>query len=63
MKMGHFVGLDYGAQELGPQMPLTVVAASQTKPKAKPYKLFDGGGLFLGIAPAFVEICVAGVTG
>jgi integrase len=52
MKMGHFVGLDYGAQELGPQMPLTVVAASQTKPKAKPYKLFDGGGLFLLVNPS-----------
>lgn len=33
-------------------MPLTVVAATQAKPKQKPYKLSDGGGLFLLVSPS-----------
>lgn len=33
-------------------MPLTVVAANQAKPKEKPYKPFDGGGLFLLVNPS-----------
>ena len=32
-------------------MPLTDTAIKNTKPKDKPQKLFDGGGLFLQIAP------------
>lgn len=32
-------------------MPLTDVALRRLKPKAKPYKLYDGGGLFLWVQP------------
>lgn len=32
-------------------MPLTDVAIRRIKPKAKPYKLYDGGGLFLWVQP------------
>jgi integrase len=32
-------------------MPLTMLAAKQAKPNQKPYKLFDGGGLFLLVNP------------
>ena len=32
-------------------MPLTDTALRNAKPKAKPYKLFDGGGLFLIVTP------------
>lgn len=33
-------------------MPLTDTAIRKTKPAAKPQRLFDGGGLYLEIAPA-----------
>ena len=33
-------------------MPLTDTAVRQAKPRAKPYKLADGGGLFLLVAPS-----------
>jgi hypothetical protein len=32
-------------------MPLTVTTILAAKPRAKPYKLFDGGGLYLSIEP------------
>lgn len=32
-------------------MPLTDVAIRRIKPKSKPYKLYDGGGLFLWVQP------------
>ncbi len=32
-------------------MPLTNIAVQKAKPKSKPTKLFDGGGLFLLIQP------------
>ena len=32
-------------------MPLSVVAISKAKPKDKPYKMFDGGGLYLFVQP------------
>ena len=34
-------------------MPLTDTAIRNTKPADKPIKLFDGGGLFLHITPAW----------
>lgn len=37
---------------LGATVPLTDLQIRNAKPKAKPYKLFDGGGLYLEIAPA-----------
>lgn len=33
-------------------MPLTDTTIKNAKPKAKPYRLFDGGGLYLEVAPA-----------
>ena len=33
-------------------MPLTDLELKNAKPKGKPYKLFDGGGLYLEVAPA-----------
>jgi hypothetical protein len=33
-------------------MPLTDTAVRNTRPDAKPLKLFDGGGLFLLVTPA-----------
>jgi hypothetical protein len=33
-------------------MPLTDVAIRKAKPKKAPYKLSDGGGLFLWVQPA-----------
>lgn len=33
-------------------MPLTDVAIRKAKPEAKPYKLSDGGGLYLEVSPA-----------
>jgi integrase len=33
-------------------MPLTDVAIRRAKPAAKPYKLFDGGGLYVEVVPA-----------
>ncbi|HEY3074626.1 MAG TPA: integrase arm-type DNA-binding domain-containing protein, partial [Burkholderiales bacterium] len=35
-----------------PHMPLTDVAIRKAQPRAKPYKLFDGGGLYLLVSPA-----------
>ena len=32
--------------------PLTATQIQNAKPKDKPYKLFDGGGLFLQVTPA-----------
>lgn len=32
-------------------MPLTEIAIRKAKPDAKPYKMGDGGGLFLLIKP------------
>lgn len=32
-------------------MPLTVTAITAAKPKSKPYKLADGGGLYLLVQP------------
>lgn len=33
-------------------MPLTGIALRNAKPKEQPYKLFDGGGLFLYVTPS-----------
>ena len=33
-------------------MPLTALAANSAKPRTKPFKLFDGGGLFLMVNPS-----------
>ncbi len=33
-------------------MPLTDIALRNAKPKEQPYKLFDGGGLFLYVTPS-----------
>ena len=33
-------------------MPLTDIAVRNAKPKTKPFKLSDGGGLFLWVQPA-----------
>ena len=33
-------------------MPLTNISVKNTKPGEKPIKLFDGGGLFLHVAPS-----------
>ena len=33
-------------------MPLTDTAIRAAKPRAKPRKLFDGGGLYLEVSPA-----------
>jgi len=33
-------------------MPLTDIAIRKAKPKAKSYKIFDGGGLYLEVAPS-----------
>jgi len=41
----------YASREL-PPMSLTVTAIKAFKPKAKPYKEFDGGGLYLEVAPS-----------
>lgn len=38
-------------QEGCPQMPLTDTAVRNAKPRDKPVRLFDGGGLYLEIAP------------
>ena len=32
--------------------PLTDMVVRNAKPKSSPYKLFDGGGLFLLVSPA-----------
>ena len=32
--------------------PLTAIQVKNAKPKDKPYKLFDGGGLYLLVSPA-----------
>jgi len=32
--------------------PLTDMVIKNAKPKSRPYKLFDGGGLFLLVSPA-----------
>ncbi len=32
-------------------MPLTIVTVRNAKPKEKPYRLFDGGGMYLEVAP------------
>ncbi len=36
-----------------PQMSLTNTAALNAKPKNKPYKMFDSGGLFLYVPKAY----------
>ena len=33
-------------------MPLTDIAIRSAKPRSKPYKLSDGGGLYLLVTPA-----------
>ncbi len=33
-------------------MPLTDAVIRQAKPRAKAYKLFDGGGLYIEVAPS-----------
>lgn len=38
-------------QEEVPQMPLTDVQIKQLQPKEKPYKIFDGGGLYIEVFP------------
>ena len=35
-----------------PPMPLTDVAIRALKPKDKAYRVFDGGGLYLEVAPS-----------
>lgn len=37
---------------LGATVPLTDLELKNAKPRGKPYKLFDGGGLYLEVAPA-----------
>lgn len=37
---------------MGATVPLTDLEIRNAKPKAKPYKLFDGGGLHLEVVPA-----------
>jgi hypothetical protein len=36
---------------VAPNMPLTDTACRNAKPRAKTYKLFDGGGLYLEVTP------------
>ena len=33
-------------------MPLTDTAIRSAKPRPKPYKMFDGGGLYLEVSPS-----------
>jgi hypothetical protein len=35
-----------------PQIPLTATAVKNAKPQSKPKRLFDGGGLYLEVAPS-----------
>src|SRR5690242_14198450 len=37
---------------VAPKMPLTEIAVRNAKARAKPVRLFDGGGLYLEIAPS-----------
>jgi hypothetical protein len=39
-----------------PIAPLTEMQVRNSKPKEKPYKLFDGGGLYLFVTPGRVRI-------
>lgn len=49
---GHIWGhLAHANQEM-PPMSLTDVICRKAKPKAKTYRLFDGGGLYLEVAPS-----------
>ncbi len=43
--------MGYLIQKYGGTMKLTVIACKNAKPKEKPYKLADGGGLYLLIKP------------
>lgn len=40
------------AEKQLPPMPLTDTAIRNLKPKNKPFKVFDGNGLYLEVAPA-----------
>ncbi len=54
--MGIFAGIfSAGCGYIGPEvtrMKLTDAQIKRTKPNAKPYKLSDGGGLFLWVTPS-----------
>lgn len=54
---GHFLGASAAPVELHapkmskPVQPLTQLQVKNAKPKDKPYKLADGGGLYLEVMP------------
>ena len=48
---GTIGGIFRNVESLYPQMKLTDIKCKSAAPKEKPYKLADGGGMFLDVRP------------